>query len=154
MPSARVSKSSGDSPVEKPAESSARRAKAVNTSPHLPQRTWPPATRSTSADNLKTVWHFEHCVYTALSASPSVDAAPVIAFNDLHHIKSIAVGGLHRVGLRLQQSRQEQVPSRLAGFRQCRRQFDQRARENIGHDTIRLPQADFDALHVDARGNA
>jgi hypothetical protein len=65
MLSARVSISSDDSPAEKAAESSARRAKALNTSPHLPQRTWPLAARSTSADNLKTVSHFKHCVYTA-----------------------------------------------------------------------------------------
>jgi hypothetical protein len=65
MLSARDSKSSGDSPVAKAVESSARRTKALNTSPHFPQRTWPPAARSTSADNLNTVSHFEHCVYTA-----------------------------------------------------------------------------------------
>jgi hypothetical protein len=64
MLSARVSISSGDSPAEKAVGSSARRAKALKTSPHRPQRTWPPAARSTSADILKTVSHFEHCVYT------------------------------------------------------------------------------------------
>ena len=64
MLSARASSSSGDSPAGKAADSSARRARALNSSPHFPQRTWPPAARSTSADNLKTVSHFEHCVYT------------------------------------------------------------------------------------------
>src|SRR5579863_7169640 len=64
MLSARVSSSSGDSPAAKELESSARRARALKSSPHFPQRTWPLAARRTSADSLKTVSHFEHCVYT------------------------------------------------------------------------------------------
>ena len=46
----------------KPVASSASRASALNTSPHRPQRTWPPAARSTSADSRNTVSHLEHCV--------------------------------------------------------------------------------------------
>ena len=64
MLSARVSKSNELSPVVNALASSARCANALKTSPHLPQRTWPPAARKTSADNLKTVSHLEHCVYT------------------------------------------------------------------------------------------
>ena len=62
--SARVSRSSDDSPLLKPVASSARRDKALNTSPHRPQRTCPPAARSASADKRNTVSHFEHCVNT------------------------------------------------------------------------------------------
>src|ERR1700677_2860805 len=156
--------SNGDSPASKAVESSARRANALNTSPHFPQRTWPPAARSTSADNLKTVSHFEHCVNN-LSASPSVDTAPVIALDDLHHIKTTGVGGFYPVRLRLQESRQEQIPARLAGRREFRRQFDQGACKNVGHDTVGGPQpgvADAssmitvlaDAQDVDVGGDA
>src|SRR5450755_1134480 len=153
MPSARVSKSSGDSPLAKLLESSASRASALKTSPQRPQRTWPPAARSTSADNRKTVSHLEHCVYT-LDGSPGVDAAPVIALNDLHHIKSRRVGGFYRVGLRLQQARQKQIASRFAGCRQFRRQFDQRAGKNVGQHAIRRRQGAFDPAHVDIWGDA
>src|SRR5271170_7566235 len=139
MLSARSSWSSCDSPAAKALESSARRANALKTSPHFPQRTWPPAVRNTSADNLNTVSHFEHCVYT-LDDSPSVDAAPVIALNDSHNIKSAGIGGLYRVGLSLEQSGQQQVSAGFAGRGEYRRQLDQGTRENIGHDTVSRPQ--------------
>src|SRR5882724_7711653 len=102
MASARVSDSSDDSPAGNAVASSASRANALNTSPHRPQRTWPPAARKASADNRNTVSHFEHCVYT-LSRSAGVYAAPVIPPDDLHHIKTRSVGGLDCVRLRLQQ---------------------------------------------------
>jgi hypothetical protein len=59
----------------------------LNTSPQRPQRTWPPAARSTSADKRNTVSHFTHCVYK-LSRSPSVDAAPLVSPKHLHDIKT------------------------------------------------------------------
>src|ERR1700679_475192 len=157
---ARASMSSGDSPASKAVESSARRVNALNTSPHFPQRTWPPAARSTSADSLNTVSHFEHCVNN-LSASPSVDTAPVIALDDLHHIKPTGVSGFYLVRLGLQKSGQEQIPAWLAGGCEFRRQFDQGARKNVGHDTVGRAQAavragaiHVDTLNVDVRGNA
>ena len=88
MLSARVSKSSDDSPFLNAAAFSAKRAKALNTSPQRPQRTWPPAARSTSADNRYTVSHLEHCVNT-LGCSPGVNTTPVILSDDLHPIKSL-----------------------------------------------------------------
>ena len=88
--------------------SSARRASALNTSPHRPQRTWPPAARSVSAVSWKTVSQLEHCVYK-LGDSPSVDAAPIAALNHLHDSKSSAVRGLYCIGLALQQAGQEQI---------------------------------------------
>src|ERR1700721_2532643 len=143
--------SNGDSPASKAVESSARRANALNTSPHFPQRTCPPAVRSTSADSLNTVSHFEHCVNN-LSASPGVDTAPVIALDDLHHIKTAGVSGFYLVRLGLQKSRQEQIPARLAGGREFWAQFDQGARKNVGHDTVRGQQAfHVDALDLDVR---
>jgi hypothetical protein len=51
MLSARVSKSSDDSPFLKAVAFSAKRARALKTSPQRPQRTCPPAARNTSADN-------------------------------------------------------------------------------------------------------
>src|SRR5271166_1708655 len=137
--SARVSNSSGDSPVENALGCSARRESALNTSPHRPQRTCPPAARSTSADSLKTVSHFAHCVYK-LGRSPGVNAAPVIPPNDLHDIKSRGVGGLYRVCLRLQQTRQQQVGAILTRRRQDRRQFDQGPGQDIRDHTVCRPQ--------------
>jgi len=101
MLSARVSKSSEDSPFLNAAAFSANRAKALNTSPQRPQRTCPPAARSTSAVNRYTVSHLEHCVNT-LGGSPGVNATPVIPINDLHPIKSCGVGGYYRMGLRFE----------------------------------------------------
>src|SRR5882757_438974 len=103
MLSARNSKSISVSPAVKALGSSARCANALKTSPHFPQRTWPPAARSTSADNLKTVSHLEHCV-NKLGHSPRVDAAPLVALNHLHHIKTRRVCRLYCVGLRFQQA--------------------------------------------------
>jgi hypothetical protein len=113
--SARVSSSMGDSPAGNAAGSSASRASALKTSPHRPHRTWPPAARSTSADKRNTVSHFTHCVYK-LNRSPRVNAAPIVAPKDLHHIKPGGVRGFHRVGLRFQQSGQHQVGPVLAGL--------------------------------------
>src|SRR5258708_40133626 len=100
MLSARVSNSNELSPVVNALASSARCAKALKISPHFPQRTLPPAARNTSADNLKTVSHLEHCVNT-LGYSPRVDAAPFIALYDLHHIKTGRASPLHCTALLL-----------------------------------------------------
>ena len=114
MSLARVSISKWDSPAGKVLGSSANLASALNTSPQRPQRTWPPAARSTSADKRNIVSHFEHCVYK-LSRSPGVNAAPVVPPKHLNDIKTGRVCGFHRVGLRLQQSGKHEISAPLAG---------------------------------------